>query len=210
MKQSKKYFLVLINIIFFNFTSSQVFATETCVQCGGTTVSGMPSVDSNLMKIAGAAAAVDRYSFEDRLSDFCLEYIQIERTQLAGFIKRLETKTAYSVDDFLQKAGCPPEGYGGNIKSPMFHLVADHPNKQEDYLQLFYKYYTIKRKNLDLWLAAINAKNTKGETLLDYIEFKRSQGNYPNEVTTKTVEGLIAFACSKGAVYSKLNKECPK
>lgn len=55
----------------------------------------------------------------------------------------------------------------------------------------------------------VNAKNTNGETLLDYIETRKQEPNYAR-IMKDDLDKIISFACSHGAVYSAYpNKKCP-
>lgn len=218
MKLSKKISSIFICSLLTTIYISSAIAGEVCVHCGTKNVQGMPNLDTKFLSVMAKAAppppdprdAGKNIPFENYQDGLCMKYSQIERNQLGGFIRDLEESTPFPIDSYLQKPGCRQEGYGGNVKSPMLHLTADDPTRHEEFLQLFYKYYTVKRKDPSLWLAAINAKNTEGETVLDYFEHQTVKRNYRNQESLKAVEGIIAFACSKGAVYSKYNyKKCP-
>ncbi|MBC7429930.1 MAG: hypothetical protein H7336_15050 [Bacteriovorax sp.] len=218
MRFSKKFYTVFISSLLATIFISSSFAEENCVQCGSKNISGMPSLDSKFLKVIARAAppapdprdAGKNIPFENYQDGFCMSYTHIVRNQLGRLVSDMEDSTPFSVDAYLQKPGCTQEGYGGNVKSPMLHLTADDPNLREDFLQYIYKYYTMKRKDPSLWLAAINAKNTEGETVLDYFEHLIVKNKFRNEESKIAVDGIIAFACSKGAVYSKYNyKKCP-
>lgn len=149
--------------------------------------------------------------FENYQDGFCRTFTHIVRNQLGRFITDLEESTPFSIDDLLQQPGCEQEGYNSDrVKSPVLHLTADDPWLRIEFLQLFHKYYNVKRKNNDLWLAAVNAKNTEGETMLDYFEHQQSKWYKDSESYKKAAQEIIDFACSKGAVYVKYNyKRCP-
>lgn len=150
------------------------------------------------------------YPFKNYQDGFCMQFEVTSMNSLGGFIRELEESTPYSIDDYLQHPGCSQAGYAHTVKSPMLHLIADNVHKHDEALQKFHKYYNVKRKDNSLWLAAVNAKNTEGETVLDYFELRRRQHNYPSEISRKVVASIVAFACSKGAVYSKYPLSCSR
>ena len=114
----------------------------------------------------------------------------------------------YPVDDYFQIAGCKSTMTEGGVKSPMLHLTADAPCSRADYPKIVYEYYKYTREQPELWEKVVNAKNTSGETYLDYIETLTRN----NEFTKNKgcVDRLIAFVCeTKVAIYSKYNNSCP-
>lgn len=213
------------------FTASAI-ATETCAVCGNKDIQGMPKIDSKLMNVLEAnipkptrkvtdpfdprpvvvyPEKVSNVPFESNLQSYCLGFIQTTENSMPLLIKKIETKTAYSIDDYLTYPWCEQKGYNSNfVRSPILHQVADEPNGKENYLQVFWEHYHYDKPNGDaLWLKVINAKNTKGETLLDYIEGETSRGSYPNSDATGAINTIIAYACSHGATYAKYDKKCP-
>jgi hypothetical protein len=128
---------------------------------------------------------------------------------VASFTKEMDN-SAYPTDDYLQKPLCQSEFYGSDIKSPMLQIMIDKPVTREGFTEVIYKYYTIKRKDESQWLKAVNAKNDKGETFLDYIESRIKSGYFSTSETLTAVTNVRNFICSKGAVYSLYkDKKCP-
>lgn len=140
-------------------------------------------------------------SFEDSQLGYCIKYTQIEKNFVLSLLKEMEA-SPYSLEDYIQIPGCLNQGYSRAVKSPMLHLSADSPGKSGDAIEIIYKYYTMKRKQPELWLKAINAKNTEGETFLDYVEMLKRKNRYFGEETQNKIQHIITFACSKGAVYA--------
>jgi len=149
-----------------------------------------------------------RSPFATHQDTYCMKFTYIVRNQVASFIKDLED-TPYPVDDYFQVAGCRQKSWGGDVLSPMMHLVADDPAGRVEFPEVIYKYYTIKRKDPALWLAAVNAKNTEGETVLDYLDHCVTIGNFFSEGSKSAVARITEFLCSKGGVYSKYDRKCP-
>lgn len=205
------------------FTASAI-ATETCAVCGNKDVQGMPKVDSKLLNVLEAKAVTDplelppvvvnpgkneRIPFEDYQMGFCMQYTQINDNKLTLYVQDLESATPYYIDDYLQRTGCKIDGYNGSVRAPLLHRGADDIMGSINYLQYFYKYYSKKRKDPSLFVKAINAKNTNGETFLDYVEHEMKRGKYATQAAVDAANRIIEFACSVGAVYSKYDKKCP-
>jgi hypothetical protein len=210
MKIFKNIYSVFINSVFMMIFISTAFAGDTCVQCGGKDVKGAPNVSLNGLEkdamLAGQTKNPDS-SFLNYLDGYCMKFEHIEKNELNQMIRDLK-ETGYPVDDFFTKAGCRLQKLGGT-KSPMLHLAAEAPCSRVEYPQIIYKYYAIKRKDPKLWLEVVNAKNTKGETYLDYIENLNKQNQFLTTDARECADQLIAFACKTGAVYSKVSKSCP-
>lgn len=189
-----------------------VQAKDDCVACG-TGVRGQPmSGNTNekiVLALAKTSSVSDTLPFSYYQDGYCKKFNQTEINFFDSFIASLE-KTQFPIDDYFQKDGCQAEKYGDSIKSPMLHLVADDPFGKEKFPEALYNYFMNKMKSEESWKKAINAKNTKGETTLDYIEYLKRKNSYKRDASKQSVENIIAFMCSKGAVYSKYPEtKCP-
>lgn len=185
-------------------TSSIAFATD-CVSCGQKNVSGLPSNGSldDLDKIVKGGQTQKFIS-----QGYCMQFTQIPQEMVGTMIKELEG-TGYPVEKYLTDPICQPNGYSVSVKSPMIHAIADDVNKREEFLNNIWLYYSKKRKQPEVFTQAINAKNTKGETLLDYIETLRSQNAYSIAAMHPPLEKIIKMLCTHGGVYAKNpNKKC--
>lgn len=204
--------------------ASYSFAQD-CVECNSKTLAqeSMPEKALDLKKAVDAPIELARrmertpalaptpppLSQANYQSIFCDKFSMIEWTYIAPTIKEME-ETPYAVDAYFQTSSCQPRNYGASVKCPLFHIIADSPGKRENFLNIMWLYYTKKRKDPSKFVEAVNFKNTKGETLLDYIESMKKDGMYPTAETQATVERIIATACSRGAVYAFYpNKKCP-
>ncbi len=147
-------------------------------------------------------------SHEDLQDLYCRKFSLIEVNFVATTIKEMEA-TPYPIDSYFQTAACQPGEYGRDVKSPIFHIIADDPTKRENFLNILWLYYTKKRNDPAKFIEAVNFKNTKGETLLDYIESRSKDKNY-KEIFKESLTKIIAMACSHGAEYSAYpDKKCP-
>jgi len=155
------------------------------------------------------APAEEKISKADWQDIFCHRFAQIDANLVGYTLKEIEA-TAYSVEEILNTPVCQPEKYSAAVKSPMSHIIADDPSKRVGWVESFWLYYSKKRKEPAKFLEFINAKNTEGETLLDYLETMINKGEYPSEGSKASIGKIIASACSHGAVYSKYTtKKCP-
>ena len=147
-------------------------------------------------------------SFANMVELYCMKYALIEWQHIITILREMEA-TPYPLDSYFQTAACQPDGYGDDVKSPIAHVVADDTCKREKFLNMMWLYYTKKRNDPTKFTEILNARNTRGETLLDYLESQRVRDKY-NEELQESADKIIAFACSHGAKYSTYpNKTCP-
>ena len=92
----------------------------------------------------------------------------------------------------------------------MIHAIADDITKREEFLNNIWLYYSKKRKQPEIFNQAINAKNTKGETLLDYLQVMKKNNSYTEPTQLIALDKIIKMLCDHGGVYAS-NKElkCP-
>lgn len=113
-------------------------------------------------------------------------------------------------EEFLTTPVCQPSVYSTVVKSPMIHIVADDITKREEFLQNIWLYYSKKRKQPEIFDQIINAKNTKGETLLDYLETNKQRNQYTFDTQQEALKKVIAMLCSHGGVYAvRKDMQCP-
>jgi len=157
------------------------------------------------------ATSSDKPDFLDTSNRYCMEFGQQSESTVIYYLKtELEKASYYSVEDYFQRAGCRIEGYGGDVKAPLLHMVVDYPESRQNFAEKVFAYYHKRRKSHDLWLKAINAKNTEGETLLDYLEFRLQSNAYLSEGTLSGAKSIRKYICENGGVYSKYSdKKCP-
>lgn len=160
-------------------------------------------VDVSLLKTGSAEYA----RFMEFVSISCLDFKNMERQEISSNISTFE-KSEYPIDKVIQTANCRPSKVGGGARVPMLQMAADDIGKKVEYPEVFYKYYKMKRKQPELFAEAINAKNTLGHTLLDYIAYLQEQGKYAPSAKSD-IDRMLAFACSHGGIYSHYEKSCP-
>lgn len=187
-------------------SSISAFAGD-CVNCGPKDVSGMPSNGSlsDLEKIVKNGQTQKFIS-----QGYCMQFTQIPQEMVGSMIKELE-KTEYPVDKYLSDPICQSAGYSTSVKSPMIHSIADDVNKREEFLNNIWLYYSKKLKTPQVFDEIINSKNTKGETLLDYIETMKTKNQYPIAEQQPPLQKIIQMLCDHGGVYAKYpDKKCSK
>ncbi|MBC7430206.1 MAG: hypothetical protein H7336_16450 [Bacteriovorax sp.] len=157
------------------------------------------------------APAGDILSRDNYQDIFCHKFDQIEWQSVASLITKEMEPSGYSVEDFFKAPACQPGGYSDVVKSPILQVIADDPSKRVKFLDIIWLYYSKKRNDPAKFAEVVNAKNTKGETLLDYLETMKIRGEYPSEGSQTSVVKIIEVACSHGAVFSvyKDKKKCP-
>jgi len=154
------------------------------------------------------APAEEKMSKEDVQSMYCYKFDQIEKNSIALTLKAIE-ETSYSVEEVLNTPLCQPANYSAAVKSPVSHVIADDPSKRVEFLDIFWLYYSKKRKDPAKFAEFVNAKNTEGETLLDYIETRMKEPIYAR-IMKENISKIISTACAHGAVYSfYADKKCP-
>ncbi len=155
------------------------------------------------------AVVTDKVPESDYQIRFCLQFSNIEWQIITTMLEDMQA-TPYPLDDYFKTPACQPEGYSNVVKSPLAHLIGDDPSKRVKFLDIMWLYYNKKRKDPSKFAEMVNAKNTEGETLLDYLESMRVKGKYTIEGSKNSVAQIISMACSHGAAYSVYaEKKCP-
>jgi hypothetical protein len=141
---------------------------------------------------------------------YCMTLQQMDPATTGNWIKEM-SKSPYPVDNYFVVPECQSKGYSPTVKSPMLHLVADDPNGKERSLEVVSLYYIKKRNDVKQFTAALNAKNSLGETLLDYIESLQRRGITSHPDQQPPITRIIKLACRHGATYSKYQElSCPQ
>lgn len=169
-------------------------------------------VTASIGKIEAGQSPSDRKAIsdlEDHIHKYCNVFLQIPFGSIGSTMKEMEV-TQFSLDMYFETPVCQSERYSENVKSPLMHIVVDNPNARERFPEMIFKYFKLIKNEPDRFTAAVNARNTKGETLLDYIEtLKNSQGtNLPEQI--EVYNKFIDLICKSGGIYSRYRKSCDK
>ncbi len=198
-----KHLALLVSIV----ASSLVMAADkNCVDCGMKDVQGMPENKSlaQLERIVKSANKEDDFrqaTQDDYFDKYCMKFTQTPKTLVGTLIAEFE-KTPYGADEYFYHTKCQPKGYSTAVKSPMIHYIAEAPESRGEFLNMIWLYYSKKRKEPEIFTKILNTKNSKGETILDYIESLRSMGTNVHVDLQAPVAKLISFICSHGGVYA--------
>lgn len=139
---------------------------------------------------------------------YCMRFEQVSNNY--GFRKDMiesMKKTPYSVDQYWSEPGCLPRRIRANTLSPLFHLAAESAGPRKPFIETLYKSYQEKNEN-EIWLRIVNSKNTRGDTILDYIDYLNFSKTL-REDEKPEINELMIFPCDRGGIFSKTSNKCP-
>lgn len=178
---------------------------KDCVECTYKRVVGAPDL-GGLEKLAKVDLSKDELNAY-QLS-YCMKFEQVSNNY--GFKKDIiesMKKSPYSFDQYWITPGCTPKRIG-NTDAPIIHLAAEDAGGRMQFIQTLYKTYQERKDNAQ-WLKVVNAKNSRGHTLLDYIDYLSTSGTFRDEEKSEVNE-FITFLCERGATFSvSNNRKCP-
>ena len=205
-------FLGLILMITSNILFS---ATKDCYTCNPEYVPGNPvegnKTLSQLSQISLSLLSDGDGAFMGNLYGFCMAFpgdIRGAKTLKKRIISRME-KTAPNgkIDLYFLEAGCDPQHLEGGSRVPITQVAAELPSDRLDHLDVLKKYF-VENKKEDLFEKAINAKNTKGQTTLDYLSYLIDNKKF-DQTQMEASESFRKYLCSNGGIYSYYkNKTC--
>lgn len=148
-------------------------------------------------------------AYDQDLKIYCMQFIQLSNIyELRKNMLEKISKSAFPADHHWIDANCTPNRIGGTA-SPMIHLVAEEVGGRRKFLEALDKYFQSRRdKDPQLWQRVINARNSRGMTILDYIEFMR-ENKLLRQEELEDIESLIVYVCSRGGLYLSTRKSCP-
>lgn len=189
------------------FMGSINVVAQDCISCVTHQVAGLPdsSLFDNKMPIEPITEK-ERY-FE--IFAYCEEFETIPKEMVTTLIKKM-LMTPISPEQFLTEPVCLTGTYNENVRMPMLHFIAEDPLAREDFLRLISLYYEKKAKRPEVFKRVVNAKNSKGDTLLDYLEIKRLRNNYQFDTQIVALNNVIKILCDNGVVYATTkDRTCP-
>lgn len=137
---------------------------------------------------------------------YCLQFKQLESNGIGLMIREMSI-TPFPIHSYFLAMECSLRGYGG-VKGPILHLVGDDPNAKERSLYNVGAYYLKKLKQPELLSAALNARNERGETMLDYFETLKQKDINTDVDQQPPRERIIAYVCAHGGQYAKYPRTC--
>lgn len=138
---------------------------------------------------------------------YCLKFEHVSNTYMfKKDILEAMKKTPYGIEKLWTLQGCSPKSMGAT-DSPLIHLVAEDVGGKTQFFLALHK-YLLDQKDEKTWLKIVNAKSSRGHTMLDYIVYLTERKVYLYE-EIESVNNLIKLACEKGAVFSAYDRKCP-
>jgi hypothetical protein len=171
-----------------------------CVDCGLKEAPGAPTSGNKNIDGITRALSQDGTSFNYYITTYCMTFTNVRNNfQFKKKIIEAMENSKFQAESYWQEAGCTPNKIGGTL-SPIIHLAAENATERLPYLKVLHEYYT-KSNGSKLWTTMINAKNSRGQTFLDYIMYLRDTNQIIDEQKNAMNE-LIVFACSTGGIFS--------
>ncbi|MCF8198670.1 MAG: hypothetical protein K9J42_07885 [Sulfuritalea sp.] len=154
-----------------------------------------------VMMAAGPVwADADLYKYKIT-TNFCMQYETISSNQIYNYAKEIDA-SPYSIKEILTNPACFPRKIGGKNKITILQLTVESPFSRLEHLTKMHNYLTKRHKIEPIFIDAVNAKNTAGMTMLDYIYFVLGNDEFDSEGRAQ-VELIRTFVCEHGGVYSE-------
>lgn len=192
-------------LITFFILSLSLFAEDNCVNCPTRKVDGMPT-PANIATIASVVNKAELpKDFDSKVNAWCSQYETMPPQDTLFLAKEIEA-SKYPFAEVIKHPNCKPMQIGGGNKITMLQLSVEQPIDRFQSLETMYKFCVKKLKNEQIFVDAVNALNTDGMTLLDYVVYVDS--NSPG-TRTESLNKIRDFVCAHGGVYSKYKeKKC--
>lgn len=131
---------------------------------------------------------------------FCLRYGNMGSNQTYLYAKEIDA-SPYSIDVILQNPACWPRKIGGAHTITIMQLTVEDVYSRKEHMEKMYNYIMKRHKNEQIFTDAVNAQNTDGMTVLDYIQFNLDNGEF-STADSKIQVGMIRdFVCTHGGIY---------
>lgn len=139
----------------------------------------------------------------------CMEFVSINKNLVSTLIEEME-QSSLPIEDYLTHSQCQPRKYSTSVQSPMLHYIIEDPSNRQDFLNVFWLYYSKKRKELEIFDQIINVQNTLGETMLDYAVTLEERDLLSDEALNGPLNKIITMLCDHGGVYAtRKDRKCP-
>jgi len=156
----------------------------------------------NKIKKRDSTVGLDVY-----IETYCMKITKITINELGQMLRdidntwKVQPYPEYPVDAYLESCICYPQA-AKDVRVPPLFLVGEAPCSRADFLERFYKYYIVKRRDPERWLEVINQKNTNGETILDFLTTLERNGAYSTDETRACAKEIKKFVCEHGGVHA--------
>lgn len=194
------------------FTIVTVHSAETkskdCITCAPKELPGVPDVEKiDKLNNIVTKATYQSTDIAGYHQSYCLKFEHVSNTYMfKKDILEAMKKTPYGIEKLWTLQGCSPKNMGAT-DSPLIHLVAEDVGGKTQFFLALHK-YLMDQKDEKTWLKILNARSSRGHTLLDFIVYMTERKIYLYE-EIESVNNLIKIACEKGAVFSTYNRKCP-
>lgn len=172
-----------------------------------------------MMLIAAACASsaqvfeggqeIDDDAFDFQSKKYCLVFVNLSNTyEFRKDMLESMAKTRWGVDRFWATAACRPNRTGG-VVAPIIHLVAEEAGGRRVYFNALQRYYLQTRADPAAWLNVLNTRNSRGQTVLDFIDEMAAH----KELRPEETGDVMRFArelCAQGARHADPGKACAR
>ncbi|WP_413521143.1 hypothetical protein [Psychrobacter glacincola] len=139
----------------------------------------------------------------------CMEFVSISKNLVSTLIEEME-QSRLPIEDYLTHSQCRPKKYSTSVQSPMLHYIIEDPSNRQDFLTVFWLYYSKKRKEPEIFNEIINVQNTLGETMLDYAVTLEERDLLSDVALNGPLDKIITMLCDHGGVYAtRKDRKCP-
>lgn len=182
--------------------------SEAADQCTKCELTGLPSGSlKSIEKLVSNTTGKDPNwsTYQKR----CMEFVSINENLVSTLIKEME-QSRLPIEDYLMHTQCRPKMYSTSVQSPMLHYIMEDPSNRQDFLNVFWLYYSKKRKEPEIFNEIINVKNTLGETMLDYAVSIKERDLYSDVALNGPLDKIVTMLCEHGGVYAvRKDRKCP-
>lgn len=189
------------------------FAAD-CVNCGPNTAPGQPlngnKTASMLSLVTDKALSQEEQAFNQYIGVYCVTFEQLPNAyELKKKIIDSMKKSSFGPDRYFMGTGCDPQFIGGTTM-PIVHITAENTTDRLVLIKALHKYYTEERtEKPSLWPKVINAKNSRGWTVLDYLQYLVANGKLAKE-EEEGVNKFFKYVCESGGKFEFYkDKKCP-
>lgn len=203
---------ILLAMLTLAFTQNAI-ATD-CVNCGPETAPGQPLKGNRsaflLNNISNKALSQEEQIFDQYIKSYCLTFEQLPNAyELKKKVIDSMKRSSFDPDRYFTGTGCRPELIGGTTM-PIVHIAAESVTNRLVLIKALHKYYTEERtEKPSLWPKVINAKNSRGWTVLDYLYYLVENEKLAKE-EEDGVNKFFKYVCESGGKFELYkDKRCP-
>lgn len=111
-----------------------------------------------------------------------------------------------NIDRYWLEPGCEPRHIGGTM-SPIIHIAVENSTDRKQFIVFLQTIYE-EQGDAATFKKIINAKNTQGQTTLDYIQYVDLKKRFI-KAEEKGLNEFVRYLCDNGGTYAVYDKKCP-